>query len=334
MSERIAVLGAGSWGLAVAGLLADNGHDLSLWEYKPDECDRLIKNRGHAQKLPDFVLPESVTIGSDLSLALKDRSLIVITIPAQSVRSVLRQMPAGEFGYDIVSLSKGIEVNTLQRMSEVINEELAIGFNRVAVLSGPSHAEEVVRGMPTTVVAAGKNEALVEKIQDLFSGNNFRVYKSDDMIGVELGGSLKNIIAIAAGIASGLDMGDNTTGAILTRGLAEISRLGIAMGAKAKTFSGLSGVGDLITTCISPHSRNRFVGEAIGRGRPLDDILEKMTMVAEGVQTARSGHALAEKHNVEMPITDQIYQVLFENKPAADGVNELMGRSLKSEIWQ
>jgi glycerol-3-phosphate dehydrogenase (NAD(P)+) len=222
----------------------------------------------------------------------------------------------------------------LKRMSQVILDEMSLAGDKIVALSGPSHAEEVIRDMPTTVVAAGSSEALVTEIQELFSDNYFRVYMCHDLVGVELGGSLKNIIAIAAGIADGLGMGDNTKGALMTRGLAEITRLGISMGADPETFAGLSGMGDLITTCISRHSRNRWVGERIGKGEKLDDVLKKMTMVAEGVETTRSGYQLARLHRVEMPITEAVYNVLFENVAPAEAVGNLMGRTLKPEIWQ
>jgi len=233
----------------------------------------------------------------------------------------------------IINLAKGIETGTLQRMSQVVRETLDIPEQKIMTLSGPSHAEEVALDMPTTVVAAGSDHALVEEMQRIFSNSTFRVYCSNDLIGVELGGALKNIIAIAVGIAAGLNTGDNTLGALITRGLAEISRLGIAMGADPMTFAGLSGVGDLVTTCVSRHSRNRYVGECIGKGETLDEVLERMTMVAEGVQTTRSGKELAKIHQVEMPLTEAVYKVLFENKPPPEAVQELMGRELKPEIW-
>ncbi|HKK19907.1 MAG TPA: NAD(P)H-dependent glycerol-3-phosphate dehydrogenase, partial [candidate division Zixibacteria bacterium] len=223
---------------------------------------------------------------------------------------------------------------SLLRMSEVIKEVLELSSDRIVSISGPSHAEEVVHDIPTAVVAAGSSADLIAHIQNLFSNQSFRVYQSEDLIGVELGGALKNIIAIAAGIAAGIGTGDNTLGALITRGLAEISRLGTAMGADPLTFSGLSGIGDLVTTCSSRHSRNRFVGYNIGRGEKLKDILAGMTMVAEGVQTTRSGYALAERHQVEMPITREVYNVLFVDKSPSEAMGDLMGRTLKAEIWQ
>lgn len=234
----------------------------------------------------------------------------------------------------IVNLAKGIEAGSLRRMSEVIGEAAGVEPGRVATLSGPSHAEEVARDMPTTVVVASVSTDLALQVQGLFAGEFFRVYQSDDLIGVELGGSLKNIIAIAAGIVDGLALGDNTKGALITRGLAEITRLGVAMGARAETFAGLSGLGDLVTTCYSAHSRNRHVGEKLGTGRKLDEVLADMTMIAEGVETTRSGYDLARRHSVEMPITEEVYHVLFEDKDAREALGNLMERRLRAEIWQ
>ncbi|MDH4156570.1 MAG: NAD(P)-dependent glycerol-3-phosphate dehydrogenase [candidate division Zixibacteria bacterium] len=334
MAERIAVLGAGSWGMAVADLLDRGGHAVTLWEFDESEFRKLVKHRGQPEKLSDFQLGPSIALTNDLQSAVSTASLLVLAIPSQSLRSALRGIRDVLPGTGVVNLAKGIEVRTLKRMSEVIAEELGVDPRLVATLSGPSHAEEVVRGMPTAVVAAGVSRDFTAKLQEIFSNASFRVYQSDDLVGVELGGSLKNIIAIGAGIAEGLGMGDNTLGAILTRGLAEITRLGVAMGAQPETFAGLSGIGDLITTCVSRHSRNRFVGDRIGRGERLENVLAGMTMVAEGVQTTRSGHELAGQHEVEMPITDQVYHVLFEGKAPAEAVEQLMERKLKPEIWK
>ena len=334
MAERIAVLGAGSWGMAVADLLDRGGHAVTLWEFDESEFRKLVKHRGQPDKLSDFQLASSIELTNDLQSAVMAASLLVLVVPSQSLRSALRGVGKLPSGAGVVNLAKGIEIKTLKRMSEVMTEELGIDPRLVATLSGPSHAEEVVRGMPTAVVAAGVSRDFTAKLQEIFSDASFRVYQSDDLVGVELGGSLKNIIAIGAGIAEGLGMGDNTLGAILTRGLAEITRLGVAMGALPETFAGLSGIGDLITTCVSRHSRNRFVGDKIGRGERLEDILAGMTMVAEGVQTTRSGYELAGLYEVEMPITDQVYRVLFEGKAPAEAVGQLMERKLKPEIWK
>ncbi|MEW5995221.1 MAG: NAD(P)H-dependent glycerol-3-phosphate dehydrogenase, partial [Candidatus Zixiibacteriota bacterium] len=274
MPDRTAILGAGSWGMAIARHLALKGVPVTLWEFDPDEYRRLRSLRGNPDKLQGFTLPEEVAISHDLAEAVVDCRLVVLAVPSQSLRSVviqLRDFLDSETG--LVNLAKGIETRTLKRMSEVIAGELEFPSPRIATISGPSHAEEVIRDMPTAVVAAGYDNEFVTKVQHLFSSSGFRVYQSDDLIGVELGGSLKNIIAIAAGIADGLGLGDNSKGAIITRGLAEITRLGVRMGASAETFAGLSGIGDLITTCTSRHSRNRYVGEKVGQGQALEDVL-------------------------------------------------------------
>ncbi|MFH1372433.1 MAG: NAD(P)H-dependent glycerol-3-phosphate dehydrogenase [bacterium] len=334
MSEKIAILGAGSWGMAIARLLAGNGLAATLWEFDPQDFEILCSRRGHPDKLPGIILPESVSITNDPDDAVSDSSLIVLAIPSQALRSALVRL-RGRLDHTagLVNLAKGIETTTLSRMSEVITEELGLSIENIVTLSGPSHAEEVAKDMPTAVVAAGGGQ-LVARVQELFSNRFFRVYQSDDLIGVELGGSLKNIIAIAAGIADGLGLGDNTRGAIITRGLAEITRLGVALGARAETFAGLSGIGDLVTTCTSRHSRNRFVGDKIGQGQKLSEILAAMHMVAEGVETTRSGYELATAYSVEMPITREVYAVLFEEKSPRTAVDDLMGRELKAEIWR
>jgi glycerol-3-phosphate dehydrogenase (NAD(P)+) len=334
MPENVAVLGAGSWGLAIAALLDGNGANLKLWEFNRADYETILKHRFHPAKLRDFKLADSIDVTNELDYALSEADWIILVVPSQKLRSVLARMKDRDYaGVGFVNLAKGIETGSLKRMSELIEEELRVDPARIATLSGPSHAEEVVAGLPTAVVAAGTSSDLIEKIQKIFSSQSFRVYQTDDLVGVELGGSLKNIIAIAAGITAGLGMGDNTMGALITRGLAEVTRLGVAMGAQALTFAGLSGIGDLVTTCSSRHSRNRFVGEQIGQGRKLAAILDDMTMVAEGVETTRSGYALAEKYQVEMPITSEVYQVLFKDKPPEEAVNDLMGRTLKAEIW-
>jgi glycerol-3-phosphate dehydrogenase (NAD(P)+) len=335
MFERVTILGAGSWGLGIAHVLNRTGLKITMWEFDPAECATLQRERTITGKLPGFLLPESVPVTADLEEALANTQLVLLAVPAQTLRSVIKNL--NQFvpsGVGIVNLAKGIEVDSLKRMSQVILEERGDTNTPVATISGPSHAEEVVRDMPTTVVVAGQPDSFVEAVQESFSTSTFRVYKSHDLVGVELGGSLKNIIAISAGISSGLGLGDNTLGALITRGLAEISRLGLAMGASAETFAGLSGIGDLVTTCASRHSRNRFVGEAIGRGKSLQEVLQGMKMVAEGVQTTRSGHRLARMYDVEMPITQQVHEVLFEGKDPSRAVGDLMERSLKEEVWQ
>lgn len=334
--SRIAVLGAGSWGIAVSIMIRQNGHDVALWEFFAEDCDKIRKLREQPERLPGIKIPESILVTNDILEAVANAEAIIVATPSQVLRNTVK-LAVPYISLDIrfiVNLAKGIENNTLNRMSEVLLQELPKSLHdRIVTLSGPSHAEEVSRNMPTTVVAASENIEVAEKVQSVFANDLFRVYTSTDLIGVELGGSLKNVIAIAAGIVYGLGLGDNTIGALLTRGLAEIARLGQKMGADPLTFSGLSGVGDLITTCTSRHSRNRYVGEQLGRGRLLDDILKSMTMVAEGVRTTQSAYQLAQKYDVEMPITSEVYQVLFENKNPKAALNDLMTRSPKPEIW-
>jgi glycerol-3-phosphate dehydrogenase (NAD(P)+) len=335
MSEKMAVLGAGSWGIAIADLLYSNGLSVRLWEFDRSEYEYLIGHRTHEKKLPGIKISDDVAITNRLEDAVYDADFIVLAIPCQKMRDVCRSLDSlHEKPRKYINLAKGVEVGTLSRMSEVIDSTIAESEPvNIATLSGPSHAEEVARRIPTSVVAASKDPGFARQVQELFSARSFRVYSSQDITGVELGGSLKNVIAIASGIIQGLGLGDNTTGALMTRGLAEITRMGVRLGAEPLTFAGLSGVGDLITTCISKHSRNRYVGEHIGRGEKLKDILAGMVMVAEGVDTCRSAHAMAEKYDVEMPITAEVHKVLFEDKPPSEAVADLMGRSLKEEIW-
>ena len=332
MFRSAAVLGAGSWGMAIARVLDANDIKVNLWEYNKEDYEIIKTQRCHPKKLPDIQLADSITLFNNLEEAYTGVDLIVLAIPSQYLRAILKLMVVKDT--PVVNLAKGIENSTHNRMSEVIHQELRLPHALISTLSGPSHAEEVAADIPTAVVAGGVSDEVLEKIQHSFSNNNLRVYKSTDLIGVELGGSLKNIIAIAAGICHGLKMGDNTMGALITRGLAEMSRLGVTMGAQADTFAGLSGIGDLITTCMSRHSRNRFVGEHIGMGEKLDDILAGMSMIAEGVKTTKSGYELAKKYDVEMPITTEVYEVLFNNKPPEIALGELMRRELKSEVWQ
>jgi glycerol-3-phosphate dehydrogenase (NAD(P)+) len=335
MSERVTILGAGSWGMAIARLLDRNGQTVTLWAYDPREYQRLTMFRGDPEKLKDLTLPDSIAITNDLLGALAEYDLLVLAAPAQYLRSVLRNSARLiRRNAPLVNLAKGIETSTLRRMTEVIHEETGLPLDLISTLSGPSHAEEVAVDMPTTVVVASHSSAVAVRVQERFSGSAFRVYTSDDVIGVEIGGSLKNIIAIASGIVDGLGFGDNTKGALITRGLAEMTRLGLSLGARPETFAGLSGLGDLVATCTSRHSRNRWVGEQIGRGLKLHEILLGMTMVAEGVETTRSARDLAKAVGVEMPITTEVYRVLFEGKSPQSALENLMGRSLKAEIWQ
>jgi len=332
---KIAVLGAGSWGIATSVLLFSNGHQVTLWEFDHLEMTKLAKDREHKEKLPGIVIPKEITITDDLTSATVGAEMLALALPSHTVREVAKKLVRLKLPDPIiVNLAKGIENDTLCRMSEILKEELSSNLHdKIATLSGPSHAEEVSRKIPTTVVVAGFQEEIAKRIQQTFMNPYFRVYTNSDIVGVELGGSLKNVIAIAAGICDGMGLGDNSRGALLTRGLAEIIRLGEKLGAKRETFAGLSGLGDLVTTCISRYSRNRFVGEQIGKGKTLNQILKEMTMVAEGIKTTKSAYQLSIKYEVEMPITQQVYQVLFENRKPQQAITELMTRDPKSEIW-
>ena len=332
---KIAVLGAGSWGIATSVLLFSNGNQVTLWEFDQLEMTKLVQQREHKQKLPGIVIPEEIEITDDLTAATLGSEMLVLALPSHTVRDVARKMAGLNLADSaIVNLAKGIENETLCRVSEILKEELPSRLHeRIATLSGPSHAEEVAGKIPTTVVAAGFQEEVAKKIQQTFMNPYFRVYTNSDIIGVELGGSLKNVIAIAAGICDGMGLGDNSRGALITRGLAEMVRLGEKMGAKRETFAGLSGLGDLVTTCISKYSRNRYVGEQIGRGKTLDQVLKGMAMVAEGVKTTKSAYQLSLRYEAEMPITKQVYKVLFEDKRPHQAITELMTRDPKSEFW-
>tara|TARA_B100002003_G_scaffold248057_1_gene280994 strand:+ start:19 stop:1011 length:993 start_codon:yes stop_codon:yes gene_type:complete len=326
---KIAVLGAGSWGTALGQVLNENGHDVCLWHLEPDFVDTINQSHVHPF-LPGVELNHALQFTSSLEEICEYGELLLSAVPSQVVRLVLNKFPEN-WNKPIVSVSKGIENNTGMRMSEVIAETLHLSPEEIVILSGPSHAEEVSKKYPTTVVAACENIENARNIQTIFSNNYFRVYSASDVIGVEIGGAAKNIIALAAGICHGLDYGDNTMAALVTRGLEEIIRYGTRMGAERSTFSGLSGMGDLIVTAFSPHSRNRQVGERIGRGEKLNDILASMEMVAEGVETTRSIHDVAQKNNIDMPLCEQIYQVLFEDVSPRQAILELMGRELVDE---
>ncbi len=332
---RVSVLGAGGWGIAVANLLAGCDHHVTLWKHDPTSVRNLILTRRDNTKLRGVEIHQDIHITHDVDEVMNDRDAVIIAIPAQHVRHICERILAtGRPVPLLVSLAKGIEVISLKRMSQVVAEVFGDDIlDRLVVVSGPSHAEEVARAIPTSVVAAGQNHANRTEVQHLLSTSSFRVYTSEDVTGVELGGALKNVIALAAGITYGLRLGDNTTGAVLTRGLAEMTRLGVKMGADAETFAGLSGLGDLVTTCISSFSRNRSVGERIGLGERLPEILSSMTQVAEGVPTTRATVRLAERFQVDMPITRQVYAVLFDSKSPAQAVSELMNRELKSEVY-
>ncbi len=331
MGRKIAILGAGSWGITLGKLLYDNGHDVRVWCYLDDELDMLNKYRERIDILPGIRLAEDVLISTDMEAVVGGAELVFFVIPSFGVRNVAREAaPYLSPGAVAVSAAKGFEENTYLRMTEVMQEELADASGYVA-FSGPSHAEEVSRRIPTAIVAAANDVQSARVVQKAAMCDFLRIYTNTDVVGVEVGAALKNVIAIASGAVDGLGYGDNTKGALLTRGLAEIRRLGNAFGANPETFGGLSGLGDLITTCISKHSRNRYVGEGLGRGERLEDILARMKMVAEGVKTTKNAYELSQKYSVEMPITEQMYFVLFEGKDAEQAVNDLMTRDPKHE---
>ena len=327
----IAVLGDGGWGTTLAILLSRKGYRVTIWGAFGDYVARMNKTRYNNKFLPGIKIPKDIEITHDLGGALKDKDLIVLAIPSQYLRSVLKRIKRSGYPGEVifVSVTKGIEIGSGKTMAELIREEL--GRVKFAVLSGPTIAHEVAVGVPTVAVAASSDSTAAQRVQDIFMSERFRVYTNRDIMGVELGGSLKNIIAIACGISDGLGFGTNTKAAILSRGLAEISRLGLAMGACRHTFSGISGLGDLVTTCFSPYSRNRFVGIEIGKGKTLKQVQAKMQMVAEGVPTAKSAYALSKKYKVDMPITREIYFVLYKNKFPLRAFKDLMGRKKKQE---
>ena len=323
---KIGIIGAGSWGIALSVLLHNNGHTITVWSALPQEIEQLKACHEHRVKLAEDIL-----FTTDLSNAVKEMDILVLAVPSSFTRETAHRM-AGfvENGQIIVNVAKGIEEATLMTLSQVIEDEIPQAD--VAVLSGPSHAEEVGKGIPTTIVVGASSRATAEKIQNIFMSDVFRVYTSPDVLGIELGAALKNVVALAAGIADGLGYGDNTKAALITRGMAEISRLGMAMGGKFETFSGLSGIGDLIVTCASMHSRNRRAGILIGQGKTMEEAMAEVKMVVEGVFSTKAAMALAEKYHVELPIIEQVHEVLFCGKAAADAVKDLMIRDKKIEI--
>lgn len=330
--KNVVVIGAGGWGTTLATVLANNKFNVKIWGYEQEVVDEINNRHKNSTYLEGVQLPKNIEATSDTTIT-ENADFVVNAIPTQYIRKTLERFNFVLKDKIIVNGAKGIENKTLMCVSKIFEDVAGIDPEHYVVLSGPSHAEEVARKMPTTVVAASKNRSYSQKIQESFSNNYFRVYSSDDIIGCELGGALKNIIAIAAGIIDGLELGDNTKAALITRGLAEMSRLGIELGADALTFSGLSGLGDLIVTCDSRHSRNRSVGEKIGKGMTLDEILKQMKMVAEGVNTTISAVELGKKSGIEMPIAEQVHNILFENMSPRQAINELMNRKFKSEWW-
>lgn len=328
---NIGVIGAGGWGLGLAMLLNNNSHSVSVWSVLQNEIDDLNKYREHKRCLPGVIIPDEITFTTDIESVTSKADVLIMAVASPYIRSTSKSISSYvKQGQYIVNVAKGIEDDTLMTLCEVIEEEIPQAV--VAVLSGPSHAEEVGRGIPTTIVIGAKKKKDAEYLQNIFMSDVFRVYTSPDILGICIGGALKNVIALAAGIADGLGYGDNSKAALITRGNAEITRLGIAMGANSKTFAGLSGIGDLIVTCASMHSRNRRAGILIGRGYTKDKAMEEVQMVVEGVFSAKAALGLSKKYNVEMPIVEQVNKVLFDDKPAAEAVKELMLRDKKIEI--
>ncbi|MGL4688302.1 MAG: NAD(P)H-dependent glycerol-3-phosphate dehydrogenase [Fusobacteriaceae bacterium] len=331
--EKIVVIGSGSWGTALGLILANNGYEITLWEYNSERAKELEKNRENIKYLKGHKFPKNIKIEHETKDLLKNARTVIFAIPSQSLRGVVAKFSEQiTEKMLIVNTGKGIEISTGNRLSEVIKEEILGKFHKnIVVLSGPTHAEEVALGVPTAIVASGKIEC-AKIIQEQFTNKNFRVYVSEDTIGAEIGAAVKNCLAIGAGIADGIGFGDNTKAALITRGLAEMVKYGTVMGAKEKTFSGLTGIGDLIVTCASKHSRNRSVGERLGKGETMEKILSEMIMVAEGVPTVKAVYNSAIKLKIEMPIVEGIYKIIYEGMNAKDVVSELMTRDLKEEF--
>ena len=322
---NVGVLGAGSWGTALALLLHKNGHHVTVWSISKEEVEMLDKEREHKSKLPGVRIPEDMVFTNELAEGIQGKDFVVLAVPSPFTRTTARNMkPYVVDNQIIVDVAKGIEETTLMTLSQQIKEEIPQAD--IAVLSGPSHAEEVGRGLPTTCVVGAKTKETAEYLQEAFMSDVFRVYTSPDMLGMELGGSLKNVIALAAGIADGLGYGDNTKAALITRGIAEIARLGVAMGGKMESFTGLTGIGDLIVTCASVHSRNRKAGYLMGQGKTMQEAMDEVKMVVEGVYSTKAAVKLAHKYNVSMPIIEQVNAILFEGKNPAEAVKELMLR--------
>lgn len=327
---KAGVIGSGSWGTALARVLSKNGHEVTLWSRREEESRMLREERENKSKLPGVKLPGDILCTTDLEQTVEEKDILVLATASPSIRSMAKKMaPYVADGQIIVDVSKGIEDSTLMILTDVIEQE--IPQCQATVLSGPSHAEEVGRDIPTTVVAGAKDRETAEYIQNLFMNKVFRVYTSPDMLGIELGGALKNVIALAAGAADGLGCGDNTKAALITRGIAEMSRLGVAMGGHIETFNGLTGIGDLIVTCASMHSRNRRAGILIGQGKTMQEAMDEVKMVVEGVNSAKAAKTLAEKYGIDMPIVQEVNQVLFEDKPAREALADLMLRDKKIE---
>lgn len=327
---RVSVIGSGGWGTALAILLVKNGHDVTLWSWCKEESDVLLSEKENKAFLPGVRLPEEMKFTSDIESAVKNAEMVVTVLPSHRLRYYAVKMAPFIEDRIIVNCTKGLEPGTLKTMAECIKEEIPLA--KVVVLSGPSHAEEVARDIPTTVVAASEDQELAETVQSVFMSENFRVYTNSDVCGVEIGGALKNVIALCAGIVDGIGYGDNTKAALMTRGLSEITRLGVALGAKRETFMGLTGIGDLIVTCTSMHSRNRRAGILLGQGKSLSETLSEIKMVTEGITSCSAAYELAKRMNVDMPIVKEAYSVLYENKSPRTAVLDLMMRGKKEEV--
>lgn len=328
---KVTVLGAGAWGVALGVLLVGNGNDVTMWTLLENEANMLINDRENKISLPGVKIPDNMKITTNLEEAVRDKDIIVMATASRFIRSTAAKIK--DFVREsqiIVNVSKGIQESTLMTMTDIISQEIP-GCD-AAVLSGPSHAEEVGKGLPTTCVVGAKTAATAKFIQDVFMSSRFRVYTSPDILGIELGGSLKNVIALAAGMADGIGCGDNAKAALITRGMAEITRLGMAMGGKFETFAGLTGTGDLIVTCASMHSRNRRAGILMGQGKTMEEAMAEVNQVVEGVYSAKAAMLLAKKYNISMPIVEQVNQVLFENKSVSEGLDDLMIRDKTTEI--
>jgi glycerol-3-phosphate dehydrogenase (NAD(P)+) len=333
MTDKIGVIGAGAWGTALAMLLCDKGHDVTLWMYEKDLAEETARSRENRVYLPGFTLPPHLVVTPSLESTVRGKSVILSVVPSHTVRQVTKQyVPFLAKDAIIISASKGIEIETLMPLSEIFKDVLPREFHgRLCFLSGPSFAKEVAQKMPTAITLASYDAAIGKKAQEILSNAYFRVYTNQDVIGVELAGSLKNVVAIAAGALEGMGFGYNTMAALLTRGLAEMARLGVAMGGNVTTFSGLAGMGDLVLTCTGGLSRNRTLGTRLGKGETLDDIMKGAKTVAEGVKTAKAARDLAKKYRIDMPIVDEVYQILYEGKDPQRALKDLMTRELKAE---
>lgn len=332
--KKVVIIGAGSWGTALGLVLARKNYDVTMWEFDKTRAEEIQRERENKRFLPGVKFPDNIKVTNEKEGLLDGIRYVVFSVPSQVLRGVIRSF-SNEITEDmlLVNTAKGIEVSTGMRLSEVMKDEIKGKFHKnIVVLSGPTHAEEVAVGIPTTIVAAGIKEKAAE-IQELFNSKNFRVYLSEDVVGVEIGAAVKNCLAIGAGIADGMGFGDNTKAALITRGIAEMTRFGKACGAKEITFSGLSGIGDLIVTCASRHSRNRHVGECLGKGQKIEQILEEMTMVAEGVPTVKAVYEQAQAKGISMPILEATYNILYNNADAGNMVGDLMERTLKEEFY-